>query len=62
MAIPPTAASPEPGTREWENEGGSLKPDAPASLPEENIDPTTIAAASPSTPGLKTHSEERDRQ
>ena len=35
MTIASTAAPPnQPDTREWENEGGSLKPDAPVSLPE----------------------------
>lgn len=43
MTILQNAATPDqPGTGEWESEGGSLKPDPPARLPDGIIAVTSI--------------------
>lgn len=43
MRIVPTAADPDqPKIREWENEGGSLKPGSPTPLPEGIIAVTSL--------------------
>ncbi|MEN7536967.1 hypothetical protein [Aurantiacibacter flavus] len=43
MSIAPIAPNPDqPGTGAWESEGGSLKPDTPAALPEGIIAVTSV--------------------
>lgn len=43
MSIVPTAAMPaQPGTGQWESEGGALKSDLPNPVPEEILTVTTV--------------------
>ena len=43
MSIAPIMPNPDqPGTGAWESEGGSLKPDTPAALPEGIIAVTSV--------------------